>query len=339
MLRSMIALLSLLIGACTASAWSHGAAFVYVGPCDLITCAEAYSVTRAMKASYAGPLFQLYNGSTTLDIGQTAAHVADMTTWSAFCSGVQSNCVIGKIYGQINSNTLVPSTVDPPFHNPTCNGGTNYKCAAPFTIENSTGLPIIKTTTGQEYYNGNGTLGADDTAVTGITSGQNPLSIVYNGFPLQVNACCGSIGMAHKYNAGDTIGTDLMVMLNYGTGSGFPETDCSTASTFCAGIEEETDGNTTDYGSAAKNIIVSVTFNGNNTVTARENGKALFSTSPGAATLNPGAFLHFGGGGDLGQPAPTNMREALFTNSALSSANQAAIERNMQQFYIDTNFP
>jgi hypothetical protein len=325
--------------ACVAGGWNHGAAFVYAGPCDLVTCAEAYSVTRAMKASYAGPLFQLFNGSTTLDIGQTANHTADMTTWSAFCSGVQSNCKFGKIYGQINSNTLVPSTVLAFNANPDCTGGTNYKCAAPFAIEAGTGLPILKTTTAQEYYNGNGTLGADDTAVTGITSGQNPLSIVYNGISLQVNACCGSIGMTHKYSAADTIGTDFMVMLNYGTGSGFPETDCSAGTKFCAGIEEETDGNTADYGSVAKNIIASVTFNGSNVVTARQNGNALFSTSPGAPTLNPGVYLHFGGGGDLGQPAPTNMREALFTNSALSSANQAAIERNMQQFYIDMNFP
>ena len=66
----------------------------YQGPCDLVPsgCAEAYSVTRAMTASYTGPLFQLARTSdkTTQDVGQTASHAADLTTWSSFCGGTQS---------------------------------------------------------------------------------------------------------------------------------------------------------------------------------------------------------------------------------------------------------
>jgi len=79
-------------GSTPGSAGSSGGAAttVYQGPCDLLTggCAEAYSVTRAMTASYKGPLFQLGlaadKNAKTLDIGQTAAHTADMTTWSAY---------------------------------------------------------------------------------------------------------------------------------------------------------------------------------------------------------------------------------------------------------------
>jgi hypothetical protein len=51
-------------------------------------CAEAFSVARAMTASYTGPLFQLGKASdanaATLDVGQTSDHKADMTTWSAY---------------------------------------------------------------------------------------------------------------------------------------------------------------------------------------------------------------------------------------------------------------
>src|ERR1019366_5699772 len=92
------------------SAWFPHGNGGYKGPCDQVSCDEAYSVTRSLKASYSGPLFQLWNGSTTLDIGQTN-HIADMTTWSAFCSGVQSNCKVSKIYAQIHTgpNDLIPS--------------------------------------------------------------------------------------------------------------------------------------------------------------------------------------------------------------------------------------
>src|ERR1051326_5118050 len=46
----------------------------YTGPCYIITCAEAHSVTRAMTEGYTGNLFQLVRASdsATLDVGQTA---------------------------------------------------------------------------------------------------------------------------------------------------------------------------------------------------------------------------------------------------------------------------
>src|SRR5438128_1765958 len=74
---------------------------------------EAYGVARAMTLKYTGPLFQIglaKDKTKLLDIGQTADHKADMTTWSAFCSGNTSNCVVSKIYAQIHSgpNDLVP---------------------------------------------------------------------------------------------------------------------------------------------------------------------------------------------------------------------------------------
>jgi hypothetical protein len=57
-------------------------------PCDLVTCAEAYSVTRLMVTGYSGKLFQLYNGTSTLDIGiSTNGVTADMTTVN-FYSGL-----------------------------------------------------------------------------------------------------------------------------------------------------------------------------------------------------------------------------------------------------------
>jgi hypothetical protein len=71
-------------------------------------------VARAMAASYKGALFQLglaKDTSKTLDVGQTETLAADVTTWSAFCGGTQSNCVVSKIYAQIHtgSNNLQPA--------------------------------------------------------------------------------------------------------------------------------------------------------------------------------------------------------------------------------------
>lgn len=60
----------------------------YTGPCDLVSCTEAWSIDRAMTTSYDGPLFQLVlasNHTLTLDVGQTSGRAADMTTWSGFC--------------------------------------------------------------------------------------------------------------------------------------------------------------------------------------------------------------------------------------------------------------
>lgn len=319
-------------------AWTHGNSTPYKGPCDLVACAEAYSVTRAMTANYSGPLFQLYNGSTTLDVGQTAQHTVDMSTWSSFCSGVASNCVYGIIYGQINSNNLVPSKYNDSTQN--CAQGGTYECAAPFQIEAATGLPIITTgsSPAQQYYVG--TLGGSDTAAVGITAGENPLSIVYNGTaPSVASICCGGFGIGHAAGQTNTLGTTFYIRLQFGVTSSYPSMSCSTNSTYCAGIDEESIGNMgADFGSSPKNIILSITMDGVNTITGTENGVLMFNEAP-AVTLNPGRYIHLGGGGDLSQPAPSITREALFTNSALTATQIANAYGNMTSFYSAITFP
>lgn len=306
------------------------------GPCDLVSCAEAYSVDRAMTTGYNGPLFQLYNGSSTLDIGQTSQHQVDLTTWSAFCSGIASNCVYGKLYAQINitSNDLVPSIVSAPF-GPNCSTGTAYLCAAPFAIEAATGLPIINMVTPQEY-----TI-VSDSASVGINGAGADESIVYNGTGIHPASpyCCGIFGTAHKYNASDTVGTDFLIWFGYGNAGTFCKAGSST--TFSMGLEEEQVCDQADYGSSVISLIGIVTFNqASNTVTGSVNGHSLFSNSPPAGTpLNSGLRIHFGGGGDLSQPAPVIMREALITNTPLTSPQQASIISNMKAYFPAISFP
>ena len=240
-----------------------GGGAAYQGPCDVVSggCAEAYSVTRAMVASYTGPLLQLGRTSdkTTLNIGQTSAHAADMTTWSSFCGGSQSNCVVAKIYAQVHSgsNDLTPGVWKTPW-NPDCSAG-GYTCAAKFTIESATGLPILTTVSPQEY-----ALSGDNFA-TGINGGKTAMGIMYNGKPVANSVyCCGVIGLTHKYNATDTHGTDFMLALAYGwkdSGGCCIAVNCGSSTSYCVGAEEEEDNDLADYGtSPVANALVVTQF-------------------------------------------------------------------------------
>ncbi len=315
----------------------------YLGPCDEIPggCAEAYSVTRAMSASYTGPLFQLARTSdkTTQNIGQTSAHAADLSTWSSFCGGSQSSCVVSKIYAQIHngSNDLVPAVWKAPY-GPDCSAG-GFTCASKFTIESATGLPILTTVSPQEY-----ALSGDGYA-TGINGGSKAMGIMYNGKPVANSVyCCGVIGLTHKYNASDTHGTDFMLALAYGwrdSGGCCIAVNCGSSTSYCVGAEEEEDNDLADYGtSPVANALVVTQFDPtSNTVSTFLNGTQKFSHSPPKAQLNASTAIHLGGGGDLSQPDAVLMREALFTNATMASTTVTMLKANAGAFYPSLSFP
>jgi len=335
-------------GGASSSGTSTGPA--YQGPCDLLTggCAEAYSVTRAMTASYKGPLFQLgltSDKTKTLDIGQTAAHAADVTTWSSFCGGSQSNCVVSKIYAQIHSgsNDMLPAVWNAPW-GPNCSAG-GYTCAAKFTIESATSLPILTTVAPQEY-----ALSGDNFA-TGINGGNKAIGLMYNGKPVaSQDYCCGVFGLAHKYNATDTYGTDFMVALAYGwrdSGGCCIAVNCGASNKYCVGAEEEENNDLYDYGtSPVENAMVVTQFDPTpNAVIVYLNGTQVLSHSPpapmsrGNYPINAGLAIHLGGGGDLSQPDPVLMREALVTNTIMTASNVTAMKANIVAFYPSLKFP
>ena len=317
----------------------------YQGPCDLLSggCAEAYSVTRAMTASYKGPLFQLGlaadKNAKTLDIGQTDAHTADMTTWSAYCGGSASKCVVSKIYAQIHSgsNDLLPAIWNAPW-GPNCSAG-GYTCAAKFTIESATNLPILTTVAPQEY-----ALSGDNFAV-GVTGGSKAIGLMYNGRPVPNTVyCCGVFGITHKYNAEDVFGTDFMVALAYGwrdNNGCCIAVNCGKNNTYCVGAEEEENNDLFDYGSSpVDNALVVTQFDpAANAVITFMNGKQVLSHSPPKAKINAGTAIHLGGGGDLSQPDPVLMREAFITNALMTAANVTALKANSEAFYPSLKFP
>ncbi len=323
-----------------------GTTVAYQGPCDVLSggCAEAYSVARAMTSSYTGPLFQLGKASdskaATLDVGQTSDHKADMTTWSAYCGGTQSNCVLSKIYAQIHkgSNDLLPAVWKTPW-NPDCSAG-GYTCAAKFTIESATGLPIVTTVSPQEY-----ALSGDNFA-TGINGGSKAMGIMYNGKPVANQVyCCGVIGLTHKYNATDTTGTDFMLALAYGwkdSGGCCIATNCGASNKYCVGAEEEENNDMYDYGtSPVENAMVVTQYDPTaNAVIVYLNGTlGLTKSPPKAGKLNAGTAIHLGGGGDLSQPDPVLMREALFTNNVMSASEVTAMKANIVALFSTLKFP
>ncbi len=319
----------------------------YKGPCDVIAngCAEAYGMARAMTASYKGPLFQLglaKDKNKTLDIGQTDARTADLSTWSSFCGGTQSNCVVSRIYAQIHSgsNDLQPAVWKAPW-GPDCSAG-GYTCAAKFTIESATGLPILTTDAPQEYAIRTGNT---ENFATGINGGSKAMGLMYNGKPVPNQVyCCGVFGLTHKYDAPDTHGTDFMVALAYGwrdSGGCCIAVNCGASNKYCVGAEEEENNDLYDYGtSPVENALVVTQFDPTkNAVISFLNGTQVLSHSPPKANLNAGTAIHVGGGGDLSQPDPVRMREALVTNNVMTTSEVAALKSNVTAFFSTLKFP
>ena len=131
--------------------------------------------------------------------------------------------------------------------NPDCSAG-GFTCAAKFTIESATGLPILTTDAPQEYSL------SGDTFATGINGGTKAIGIMYNGKPVANQVyCCGVIGITHKYNAADVYGTDFMVALAYGwkdSGGCCIAVNCGASNKYCVGAEEEENNDLYDYGTS-----------------------------------------------------------------------------------------
>jgi hypothetical protein len=183
------------------------------------------------------------------------------------------------------------------------------------------------------------------------------MGIMYNGKPLaNQNYCCGTFGLTHHYNANDTYGTDFMAALSYGwkdSGGCCVAVNCGKANTYCVGAEEEENNDLADYGtSPVDNAMVVTQFDPNPTAThgtviSYLNGVKVLSNSPpaplsrpvGPLPINAGKAIHLGGGGDLSQPAPVLMREALITNAVMTASEVAAMKANIVAFYPMLKFP
>jgi hypothetical protein len=76
-----------------------------------------------------------------------------------------------------------------------------------------------------------------------------------------------------------------------------------------------------------------------NAVITYLNGVQKFSHSPPKANLNASTNIHLGGGGDLSQPDPVLMREAMITNAVMSASTVTALKADATAFYTSLAFP
>jgi hypothetical protein len=169
-------------------------------PCDIYAsggtpCVAAYSTTRALYASYNGPLYQIQRSSdsTTLNIGLlSAGGDANAAPQVSFCAG--TTCTITKIYDQSSNHSDLPISWGGYWKGPGPNGsdvGANAM-ALPITIAGHQAFGIRSTPgTGYRVDNINVPTGSQPEGVYMVTS-----SNLYN------NQCCFDFG------SGETSHTD-----------------------------------------------------------------------------------------------------------------------------------
>jgi non-reducing end alpha-L-arabinofuranosidase len=190
-------------------------------PCDIYAaggtpCEAAYSTTRALFASYDGPLYQVQRISddSYLNVGlESAGGVADAAPQNAFCAG--TFCTITEIYDQTaNGNTM---TVSPAASCSGCGGaagpGPNGSdlpapaSALPVTVEGQPAYGILVDTSGVGYR-------IDD--AKNVPTGDQPEGVyMLSSSNITSGSCCFDFGSGETNNNDD--GNSTMNAIYYGT--------------------------------------------------------------------------------------------------------------------------
>jgi hypothetical protein len=184
------------------------------GPCDIYgdagtPCAAAHSTTRALYASYNGPLYQVKRQADgkTSDIGVAGGGFADAGAQDAFCAN--AICVINVIYDQSGKgNHLYQAPPGPLFPGPAKGAFDTQPIAdmAPITISGhkAYGVYIMP---GMGFRNNN---------ATGIAINDEPEGIYYviDGTHYD-SGCCFDYG--NSSTNGRAVGTGTMETTYFGT--------------------------------------------------------------------------------------------------------------------------
>src|ERR1700729_2332439 len=200
--------LTLAVGALAAAGASPAAAASL--PCDIYAsggtpCVAAHSTTRALYASYDGPLYQVRRASdgATANISPLAAGgVANAAAQDSFCAG--TTCVITEIYDQSgHGNNLTDAPA----------GGA---AGGPDNLASATAAPV--TVGGHKAYGvyvAAGT-GYRDDSPSGVATGDNPEGeyAIFDGTHVN-NGCCFDYGNAETNN--DDNGAGHMEAIYFGT--------------------------------------------------------------------------------------------------------------------------
>jgi len=191
-------------------------------PCDIYAagatpCEAAYSTTRALLASYDGPLYQIQRASdnSTLNIGlESTGGVVDSAPQVSFCSG--TTCTITQLYDQTSNGNNLP--ISPGASCSGCSGGLNGPGANGADIgANAMALPV--TIGGQPAYgvlvNNIGT-GYRNNAVKNVPTGSQPEGeYMMTSSMLTSGSCCFDFGSAETNDSDD--GNATMNAIYYGS--------------------------------------------------------------------------------------------------------------------------
>ncbi len=186
-------------------------------PCDIYAaggtpCVAAYSTTRALYASYDGPLYQIQRASdgTTVNIGLlSAGGDVNAAPQVSFCAG--TTCTITKIYDQSSNHSDLPISSGGYWKGPGPNGsdiGANAM-ALPLTIAGHQAFGVrITPGTGYRVNNVNVPTGSQPEGIYMITS-----SNLYN------NQCCMDFGSGETSH--DDTGNGHMNAIYFGSACWF----------------------------------------------------------------------------------------------------------------------
>jgi hypothetical protein len=201
---------------------SHAAAATPSLPCDIYAaggtpCEAAYSSTRALFASYAGPLYQVQRASDSsyLNVGpQSTGGAVNIAAQTSFCAG--TTCTITKLYDQTSNGNDLPISAGT-----SCSG-----CAGGWPGPNANGsdigapasaLPV--TVDGQSAYgmvfDSHGT-GYRIQNAKNVPTGSQPEGVyMLTSSNLTSSSCCFDFGSAETNNFDD--GNSTMNAIYYGT--------------------------------------------------------------------------------------------------------------------------
>ncbi|ACU73832.1 Xylan 1,4-beta-xylosidase [Catenulispora acidiphila DSM 44928] len=191
-------------------------------PCDLYSaggtpCEAAYSTTRALSVSYAGPLYQVQRASdgSRLDVRvRSAGGVVDVAPENSFCGG--TTCTITELYDQTaNANHM-------PISPGTSCSGCSHGIAGPGPNGADIGasaLALPVTVGGQPAYgalfNAQG-IGYRITNAKNVPTGSQPEGVyMLTSSNLTSNGCCFDFGAGESNDTDD--GNATMNAIYYGT--------------------------------------------------------------------------------------------------------------------------
>lgn len=191
-------------------------------PCDVYAvgntpCEAAYSTTRALFASYNGPLYQIKRASdgSTLNVGvKSAGGLVDVTQEVLFCSG--TSCTITELYDQTaNANHM-------PISPGTSCSGCSHGISGPGPNGSDIGasaLALPVTVGGQQAYgvlfNAQG-IGYRNNNAKNVPTGSQPEGVyLLTSSNLTSNGCCFDFGSGETNDTDD--GNATMNAIYYGT--------------------------------------------------------------------------------------------------------------------------